>query len=151
MNFSNRRICFSNILSTKGRYWGGYWVCGGNIRGNGGWPGGGHAGGGNGCNGAAGGAGWYGGAGGGDRGANGGDGEGGSGYVAGQTSGSSSVSGVTVSSGSSTRSGSNGAPPQTGNSYYPGGGVGYACNVSGSHGSFSGTARAGSGYVIFVY
>jgi hypothetical protein len=129
----------------------GGWGCGGNIRGNGGWPGGGHAGGGNGCNGAAGGAGWYGGGGGGDRGANGGDGEGGSGYVAGQTSGSSSVSGVTVTSGSSTRSGTNGEPPQTGNTYYPGSGVGYACNVSGSHGSFSGTARAGSGYVVIVY
>jgi hypothetical protein len=130
----------------------GGWGCGGNIRGNGGWPGGGHAGGGNGCNGGAGGGGWYGGGGGGDRGGNGAEGNGGSGYVAGQTSGSGSLSGgVTVNSGSTTRSSSTGTPPQTGNTYYPGSGVGYACNVSGAHGTIAGTDRAGPGYLVIVY
>ena len=129
----------------------GGWGCGGNIRGNGGWPGGGHAGGGNGCNGAAGGAGWFGGGGAGDRGANGGTGEGGSGYVAGQTSGSSSVAGQTVVSGSTTRSSTSGEPPQTGNSLYPGGGVGYGCNRTGTHGTIDGTSRAGNGYCVITY
>jgi len=131
----------------------GGWGCGGNIRGNGGWPGGGHAGGGNGCNGAAGGGGWYGGGGGGDTGANGGDGEGGSGYVAGQTSGSGSLgSGVTVTGGSTTRSGTSGTPPQTGNTYYPAGSaVGYACNVNYGGGTIGGTSRAGNGYLVVVY
>jgi len=128
----------------------GGWGCGGNIRGNGGWPGGGHAGGGNGCNGAAGGGGWYGGGGAGDRGANGGTGNGGSGYVAGQTSGSATVSTCTVTSGSTTRSGTDGTPPNTGSSYYANG-VGYGCNRSGAHGTYAGTDRAGPGRLVIIY
>lgn len=134
-------------VTFSGQQFRGGWGCGGNIRGNGGWPGGGHAGGGNGCNGGAGGAGWYGGGGGGDRGGNSCPGNGGSGYVAGQTSGGSSVSGgVVVQSGSSTRSGTQGTPPQTGNTYYSGN-TGYG---SGS-GGIATTDRAGGGRVVITY
>ena len=134
-------------VTFSGQQFRGGWGCGGNIRGNGGWPGGGHAGGGNGCNGGAGGAGWYGGGGGGDRGGNSCPGNGGSGYVAGQTSGSGSLgSGVTVTGGSSSRSGSQGTPPQTGNTYYSGS-TGYG---SGAGGIGTGS-RAGGGRIVIVY
>jgi len=134
-------------VTFSGQQFRGGWGCGGNIRGNAGWPGGGHAGGGNGCNGGGGGAGWYGGGGGGDRGGNSCPGNGGSGYVAGQTSGSASISsGVVVTGGSTTRSGTQSTPPQTGNTYYSGN-TGYGSGAGG----IATTSRAGGGRIVIVY